>query len=398
MEEQLQQSDVSGVWRGLKTISGHKQPDSQARGDQKWVNDLNLFFNRFDQSAPPLAQTSRLQPPSSSPSPSPPPTLLAHCFDTSPTPAPPDISPPPTPPPTSSPPPPSTQPPCSSLSFTTCQVRDQLKKIKTRKAAGPDGISSRLLKSCVDQLYGIVETIFNLSLRLGRVPQLWKTSCVVPVPKTHPKDFSSFRPVALTSHLMKTLEHLVLSHLRPAVGPSMDPLQFAYQPGTGVDDAVIFLLNRALSHLEKPGSFVKKSTGCSKKKLYAKPVTKAQLQASFFNCKQCTDENVSAFVLRLRELFFSWQEQDEGRIGEEGDDLLIDQFMVGLKAGPIKQELSRQIRRNDPMTFTDVQRSSRPGTRAARWGRHNLVPKSLCHSLTEHNYSEYGTIKGPDTS
>ncbi|XP_049889973.1 uncharacterized protein LOC126383492 [Epinephelus moara] len=58
MEEQLQQSDVSGVWSGLKTISGHKQPDSQARGNQQWVNDLNLFFNRFDQSAPPL-QTTR---------------------------------------------------------------------------------------------------------------------------------------------------------------------------------------------------------------------------------------------------------------------------------------------------------------------------------------------------
>ncbi|MDG2555456.1 reverse transcriptase family protein [Vibrio parahaemolyticus] len=137
-------------------------------------------------------------------------------------------------------------------------MRDQLRRIKTRKAAGPDGISSRLLKSCADQLCGIVETIFNLSLRLGRVPQLWKTSCVVPVPKTpHPKDFSTFRPVALTSHLMKTLERLVLSCLRPAVASSMDLLQFAYQPGTRVDATAIFLLHRALSHLEKPGSSVR---------------------------------------------------------------------------------------------------------------------------------------------
>jgi len=36
----------------------------------------------------------------------------------------------------------------------------------------------------------------------------------------------------------------------------MDPLQFAYQPGIGVDDAVIFLLHGAFSHLEKPGSTV----------------------------------------------------------------------------------------------------------------------------------------------
>lgn len=37
----------------------------------------------------------------------------------------------------------------------------------------------------------------------------------------------------------------------------MDPLQFAYQPGTGVEDAVIFFLNRAISHLEKAGSTVR---------------------------------------------------------------------------------------------------------------------------------------------
>ncbi|CAM4735486.1 unnamed protein product [Leuciscus chuanchicus] len=120
---------------------------------------------------------------------------------------------------------PSTDPPCLPLSFTAVQVRQVLRKIKGRKAAGPDGISSRLLKSSADQLSAVMERIYNLSLKLGVVPQLWKTSCVVPVPKTsHPKDLNSYRPVALTSHLMKTLERLVLQHLRSTVGPSMDPV------------------------------------------------------------------------------------------------------------------------------------------------------------------------------
>ena len=35
-------------------------------------------------------------------------------------------------------------------------------------------------------------------------------------------------------------------------GPSMDPLQFAYQPDIGMDDAVNYLLQRSLS-LEKAG-------------------------------------------------------------------------------------------------------------------------------------------------
>ena len=37
----------------------------------------------------------------------------------------------------------------------------------------------------------------------------------------------------------------------------VDPLQFAYKPGIGVDDAVIYLLHRSLSHLESTGSTVR---------------------------------------------------------------------------------------------------------------------------------------------
>lgn len=69
---------------------------------------------------------------------------------------------------------------------------------------------------------------------------------------------------ALTSHLMKTLKRLVLAHLHPLVRPSMDLLQFAYQPHIRVDEAIIYLLHRSLSrknrkHLERTGSIVRMS-------------------------------------------------------------------------------------------------------------------------------------------
>lgn len=67
----------------------------------------------------------------------------------------------------------------------------------------------------------------------------------------------------------------------------------------------------------------------------AKPATKAQLRANFFNCKQRANETVGAFRLRLREMFFRWQERDEGGT-EDRDDLLLDQLMGGLRTGPIK--------------------------------------------------------------
>ena len=91
----------------------------------------------------------------------------------------------------------------------------------------------------------------------------------------------------------------------------------------------------------------------SLKKLYSKPTTKAKLRANFFNCKQKNDENVNTFILRLREVFSRWREQDADGTDQQ-DDLLLDQLIVGLRAGPIKQELSRQIRRDETMTFTAV--------------------------------------------
>jgi len=63
--------------------------------------------------------------------------------------------------------------------------------------------------------------------------------------------------VALTSHVIKSLERLVLKHIRALVEPSLDPLQFAYQPRIGVEDGIIFLLHRAYTHLEEAGSIVR---------------------------------------------------------------------------------------------------------------------------------------------
>lgn len=44
--------------------------------------------------------------------------------------------------------------------------------------------------------------------------------------------------------MMKVLERLVLGSLTPQVRLSMEPLQFAYRPRMGVDDSVIYLLQR----------------------------------------------------------------------------------------------------------------------------------------------------------
>ena len=56
---------------------------------------------------------------------------------------------------------------------------------------------------------------------------------------------------------MKTLERLLLRHLRPKVLHAQDPLQFAYRTGVGVEDAILYLLHRAHSHLDKGAGTVR---------------------------------------------------------------------------------------------------------------------------------------------
>ena len=61
------------------------------------------------------------------------------------------------------------------------EVRVALTKVHPKKAAGPDGVASRALKGCAEQLYSILCYNFNLSLAHCEVSIPWKVSCIIPV-------------------------------------------------------------------------------------------------------------------------------------------------------------------------------------------------------------------------
>ncbi len=48
----------------------------------------------------------------------------------------------------------------------------------------------------------------------------------------------------------------MLAHLKDIIGPSLDPLQFAYRANRSVDDAVNMGLHYVLQHLDRPGTYV----------------------------------------------------------------------------------------------------------------------------------------------
>ena len=131
-------------------------------------------------------------------------------------------------------------------------------RLNSRKAVGPDNLSPCLLKLCADQLLGVFTDIFNVSPSQCKIRHCFKKSTIIPVPKKSTASYlNDYRPVALTSVVMKTIERLVLQVLKSIIDPLLDQFQFAYRNNRSVDDAVALRLFYVLQHLDSPNTYAR---------------------------------------------------------------------------------------------------------------------------------------------
>ncbi len=96
------------------------------------------------------------------------------------------------------------------------------------------------------------------SLSLWFPPPL-KKSVIIPVPtNSKPSYLNDYRPVALTSTVMKVFERLLKNHICSSIPATLDPLQFAYRPNRPTDDAISQVLLSSLTHIDsKNGNYVR---------------------------------------------------------------------------------------------------------------------------------------------
>uniref|UniRef100_A0A8K9USR6 Reverse transcriptase domain-containing protein n=1 Tax=Oncorhynchus mykiss TaxID=8022 RepID=A0A8K9USR6_ONCMY len=208
VESQFNGSDTRGMWQGLQSITDYRKKSSPVTDqDVLLPGRLNYFFARFEDNTVPLTRPA-----------------TKTC----------------------------------GLSFTAAEVSKTFKRVNPRKAAGPDGIPSRALRACADQLAGVFTDIFNQSLYQSAVPTCFKRATIVPVPKkAKVTELNDYRPVALTSVIMKCFERLVKDHITSTLPDTLDPLQFAYRPNRSTDDAISTTLHTALTHLDKRNTYVR---------------------------------------------------------------------------------------------------------------------------------------------
>ena len=101
-------------------------------------------------------------------------------------------------------------PTLEDIDFTEEDVKKAIGSIPTLAAPGPDKLPAIILKECKDHIALPIYKIWRKSLDTGDIPEILKTQSIVPIFKKGNKSSpANYRPVSLTSHLIKLFEKIL---------------------------------------------------------------------------------------------------------------------------------------------------------------------------------------------
>ena len=104
----------------------------------------------------------------------------------------------------------SSSPSLTTLDFTVNEIMELLQSIDDTKAMGIDSINPKVLKHCAASLSYPIYKLFQLTFKNSKLPQEWKTHCIIPIHKSGDKSLvSNYRPISLLPIVSKVLERLV---------------------------------------------------------------------------------------------------------------------------------------------------------------------------------------------
>jgi len=94
--------------------------------------------------------------------------------------------------------------------FSPKDIEEAINELQTDAAAGPDDFPAMVLKKCKECLSEPLHKLWRISLDTGTIPKSLLTQKIIPVFKKGSKtEAQNYRPVSLTSHLIKVFERVV---------------------------------------------------------------------------------------------------------------------------------------------------------------------------------------------
>ncbi len=104
--------------------------------------------------------------------------------------------------------------PINNITIEESEIIQAIDELKPSAASGPDGIPAILLIKCKESLAAPLTVFWNECMRTSHIPQSLKNSIITPLHKGGSKsEASNYRPIALTSHIIKIYEKVIRKRL-----------------------------------------------------------------------------------------------------------------------------------------------------------------------------------------
>ena len=127
-----------------------------------------------------------------------------------------------------------------NVTTSTSEVQGILGNLDISKSPGVDNLPARILKTCAYELSIPLAHLFNLSLKSGVMPTLWKSANITPVHKGDNRDFvENYRSISLLPISAKRLERIVHNAIYSHVSPYLSEWQHGFVKGRSCETQLV---------------------------------------------------------------------------------------------------------------------------------------------------------------
>ena len=117
----------------------------------------------------------------------------------------------------------------NDIDLSVARVKSVLDNLETYKAQGPDGKNGVVLKNCFKSLSYPLHKLFNVAYNTEYLLSEWKLANVVPFHKKDDKNkVVNYRPISLTSLVMKVFERILYDELLTRTQEKIDQRQHGF--------------------------------------------------------------------------------------------------------------------------------------------------------------------------
>ena len=139
------------------------------------------------------------------------------------------------------------------IEFTENDIIAAINLIPPQSAGGPDKFPACILKECKSELAKPLYQIWRKSMDTGTIPHKFLQQCIIPIYKKNGKaKAENYRPVSLTSHLVKVFERVLKTKIMTFIKDNniIAPEQYGFQPGRSCTTQLIHHFENVLNLLE----------------------------------------------------------------------------------------------------------------------------------------------------